>query len=77
MCVLGNRLLQMEGSGNCTKTPGSALYKEFCKAKNEVDGQVCDEYFQKHEPRMVQGIKGLSSGTFFTNLKPWFMEKVG
>ena len=29
----------------------------------------CDEYYTKHEAKIVQGIKGLSSGIFYENVK--------
>jgi len=75
MCVLGNRLLQQDGSGNCTKDISTPLYKEFCKTY-EFDGVVCDDYFSKHNATLVKGIKGLASGVFFDNIWPSFMEQV-
>jgi potassium/chloride transporter 4/5/6 len=75
MCVLGNRLLQEDGSGNCTKEIGSPLYHSFCKAY-ELDGVVCDAYFTQHNVTRVRGIKGLSSGVIYDNIWPSFMEQV-
>jgi potassium/chloride transporter 4/5/6 len=75
MCVIGNRLLQEDGSGNCTKEIGSPLYNEFCKAF-QYDGVVCDDYFTRSNVTRVKGIKGLASGVIFDNIWPSFMEKV-
>jgi len=74
MCVLGTRLIQQDGAGNCTKEPGSALFNQFCRP-HEFNGVVCDEYFEKHNVSIVNGIKGLSSGVFFDNIWASFMEK--
>lgn len=76
LCKLGNRLLQLDGSGNCTKERGSPLYEQFCVVQNEFDGGVCDDYFMRHNVSKVQGIKGMSSGVFYDNLWPYWMEKV-
>lgn len=75
MCVLGTRLIQEDGAGNCTKDPGSALWNQFCRP-HDFNGIVCDEYFEKHNTTVVQGIKGLSSGVFFDNVWNSFMEQV-
>lgn len=39
MCVLGTRLIQQDGAGNCTKDPSGPLYKQFCK-QQEFNGEV-------------------------------------
>jgi hypothetical protein len=75
MCVLGNRLLQEDGSGNCTKKYGNELYNSFCKP-NELDGIMCDPYYEANEPKLFTGIRGLASGVLKENLWPAFMEQV-
>lgn len=71
MCVLGKRLLKDIHIDNCTKDEGGALWNQFCPIEN---GGVCDEYFKDHNISIVRGIKGLSSGVFFDNLMPSFLE---
>lgn len=75
MCVLGNRLVQAEGAGNCTKEVGSDLWKQFCKEQDSFNGVVCDEYFERHNTSIVKGIKGLASGVFFDNVFNSFAEQ--
>lgn len=76
MCLLGNRLLQEDGSGNCTKEVGSQLYKTFCTTHNELDGMVCDDYFIRHNATRIKGIRGLASGVIKDNIWPSFMQLV-
>lgn len=54
----------------------SGFTPNFKILNNSVRNQVCDEYFEKHNTTIVQGIKGLSSGIFFENIWNAFMEKV-
>ncbi|EFX88997.1 hypothetical protein DAPPUDRAFT_41064 [Daphnia pulex] len=67
MCLLGNRLLSQENSGNCTKEEGSALWNLYCKAVK------CDPYFLSHNTSLVPGIRGLASGVFMENLGAWHL----
>lgn len=77
MCMLGNRLLSDENSGNCTKEEGSPLWNLYCKYQDELVEGIgaiganitnrvvkCDPYFESHNTSRVQGIKGLASGVF-------------
>jgi len=74
MCFLGNRLLKQEDSGNCTKEEGTALYDLFCAVNSKTQEVVCDPYFEAHNTSLVRGVKGLASGVFFDNLKPYHLE---
>ncbi|KAI9564397.1 hypothetical protein GHT06_008136 [Daphnia sinensis] len=86
MCLLGNRLLSQEHSGNCTKEEGSALWNLYCKYQDElVEGVTtlganltnrmvkCDPYFVSHNTSLVPGIRGLASGVFMENLGAWHL----
>ncbi|XP_045025861.1 solute carrier family 12 member 4 isoform X2 [Daphnia magna] len=86
MCLLGNRLLSQEHSGNCTKEEGSALWNLYCKYQDElVEGVTtiganltsravkCDPYFLSHNTSLVPGIRGLASGVFMENLGAWHL----
>lgn len=77
MCLLGNRLLSEENSGNCTKEEGSALWNLYCKYQEDIVEGVsaiganltsrvvkCDPYFLSHNTSLVPGIRGLASGVF-------------
>lgn len=76
MCVLGNRLLSEEHSGNCTKEEGSPLWNLYCNYTDVVveglGGGInrtvkmpqCDSYFESHNTTLVKGIPGLASGAF-------------
>jgi hypothetical protein len=69
ICVLGNRLLEDQGSGNCTKEEGSTLWNTFChyeKTDNHTM-TVCDPYFLAHNATRTPGIKGLTSGVVLGN----------
>ncbi|XP_059352161.1 solute carrier family 12 member 4-like isoform X6 [Daphnia carinata] len=87
MCLLGNRLLSQEHSGNCTKEEGSALWNLYCKYQDElVEGVTtlganltsrvvkCDPYFLSHNTSLVPGIRGLASGVFIENLGAWHLS---
>ncbi|XP_073813225.1 solute carrier family 12 member kcc isoform X9 [Musca autumnalis] len=67
MCVLGKRLLKDIHIDNCTKED-TVLSDLFCP-----DGK-CDEYYLNNNVTKVKGIKGLSSGVFYDNLMPSFLE---
>ena len=78
LCLLGNRLLAEEGSGNCTKEEGSPMWNMYCKyvdvAVESFGGQnrtvkmpQCDPYFESHNATRVQGLPGLGSGIFLGN----------
>ncbi|XP_055916660.1 solute carrier family 12 member 6 isoform X2 [Eupeodes corollae] len=69
MCVLGKRLLKDVPLENCTKEEGGMIYNAFCP-----DG-ICGEYYKLHNVTKVKGIKGLSSGVFYENILPSFLEK--
>jgi potassium/chloride transporter 4/5/6 len=82
MCLLGNRLLSQENSGNCTKEEGSALWNLYCKYTDEIVEGVsniganltsravkCDPYFLSHNTSLVPGIHGLASGVFMGTVK--------
>lgn len=82
MCLLGNRLLSQENSGNCTKEEGSALWNLYCKYQDEIVEGVtniganltsrvvkCDPYFLSHNTSLVPGIRGLASGVFMGTIK--------
>lgn len=75
MCLLGNRLLAEEHSGNCTKEEGSPLWNMYCKyvdvlvdshggRNRTVKTPQCDPYFETHDVTRRRGIHGLSSGIF-------------
>ncbi|XP_070491619.1 solute carrier family 12 member 4 isoform X4 [Chironomus tepperi] len=90
MCVIGKRLLKDIQIDNCTKEIDGILWKEFCVLQNNTkdrdflrnpdayrlkeDNWNCDPYFQGNNISIVQGIKGLSSGVFFDNLMPSFLD---
>lgn len=69
MCVLGNRLLKDVPLENCTKEEGGVVYNAFCG-----NGE-CSAYFLANNVTKVKGIKGLSSGVFYENILPSFLEK--
>ncbi|CAH0405213.1 unnamed protein product [Chilo suppressalis] len=69
MCVLGNRLLKDIHITNCSKAVDGELHKLFCPNK------TCDPYYATHNISVVQGIKGLASGVFFTNLQDSFLQE--
>ena len=76
MCRLGPRLLQQT---NCTKAVGSDLWMLYCKqefgaAPSMLD--TCDPYFNQHDVVRVQGIQGLASNAFQSNIYPSFMVEV-
>lgn len=70
ICVLGNRLLSEESSGNCTKEEGSPLWEKFCEYREMIVNNIsvrvphCDPYFDAHNVTRTKGIKGLASGVF-------------
>lgn len=68
MCVLGKRLLKDIAIENCTQEEGGQLWNIFCAE------QPCDPYFLSHNLSIVRGIRGLSSGVFFENIFPSFLE---
>ncbi|XP_054278489.1 solute carrier family 12 member 4 isoform X2 [Macrosteles quadrilineatus] len=74
MCVLGKRLLKDINIENCTKEEGGPLFNLFC---NSSTGGLagCDPYFQEHNISIANGIMGLSSGVFFTNIYDSFLEE--
>ncbi|KAH8322580.1 hypothetical protein KR074_007891 [Drosophila pseudoananassae] len=68
MCVLGNRLLKDIPLDNCTK--GDPFMVDiYCP------GGKCDDYYLANNVTRVKGIKGLSSGVFYDNIFPSFLEK--
>lgn len=69
MCVLGKRLLKDVPLENCTKEEGGLIYNAFCG-----NGE-CSAYFLANNVSKVKGIKGLSSGVFYENVLPSFLEK--
>ncbi|XP_067626906.1 solute carrier family 12 member 6 isoform X2 [Eurosta solidaginis] len=68
MCVLGKRLLKDIPIENCTKSD-PFLADIFCNENG------CDEYFKTNNVSRVKGIRGLSSGVFYENIFPSFLEK--
>jgi len=78
LCVLGTRLLYKVD--NCTKDPvaGAQLWNEYCTRlenytdvpANDTDPSMykCDEYFDKNEVKITQGIKGMANGIFMDNI---------
>lgn len=57
MCVLGKRLLRIPPA-DCYKNGSGVLHNMFCPNGT----QHCDPYYESHDVKLVQGIKGLSSG---------------
>lgn len=78
LCVLGDRLLDDELVGNCTKIPDTPLWNLYCangttwETANET---TCDPYFYKHDLTQVQAIPGLASGIFMQNLYNYYREQ--
>ncbi|XP_023030764.1 solute carrier family 12 member 4 isoform X1 [Drosophila tropicalis] len=68
MCVLGKRLLKDIPLENCTKDD-SFLRDIYCP------NNKCEEYYLNNNVTKVKGIKGLSSGVFYDNIFPSFLEK--
>ena len=58
MCTLGRRLLKDVATENCTKS--WLRDNVFC---NKSTG-ICDEYFEKNDVNVINGIRGLASGVF-------------
>ncbi|RZF44655.1 hypothetical protein LSTR_LSTR000607 [Laodelphax striatellus] len=71
MCVLGTRLLKDIHISQCNKTVGGELYNLFCPGNNT---KSCDPYFLANNVSIENGIKGLASGVFLTNLGDSFLE---
>ncbi|XP_039276024.1 solute carrier family 12 member 4 [Nilaparvata lugens] len=71
MCVLGNRLLKDIHIDQCNKTVGGELYNLFCPGNST---KSCDPYFLANNVSIENGIKGLASGVFLTNLGDSFLE---
>ncbi|XP_055839309.1 solute carrier family 12 member 6 isoform X2 [Episyrphus balteatus] len=69
MCVLGKRLLKDVPLENCTKEEGGMIYNAFCS------GGECSAYYIANNVTKIKGIKGLSSGVFYENILPSFLEK--
>jgi potassium/chloride transporter 4/5/6 len=79
LCVLGSRLLK-KSAYNCTKDPAvnPEVWNHFCTritnftdiAQNDTtpDMYKCDEYFEKNEMNITQGILGINSGIFMENM---------
>eukprot|EP00095_Tigriopus_kingsejongensis_P012275 maker-scaffold577_size191314-snap-gene-0.33 protein:Tk12275 transcript:maker-scaffold577_size191314-snap-gene-0.33-mRNA-1 annotation:"solute carrier family 12 member 4 isoform x2" len=76
-CVVGSRLVKQVD--HCNKTFNGELFNMFCTLNETLgevnstvglskDDYICDEYFERNEPTVVQGIKGLRSGVFFNNV---------
>lgn len=80
-CVLGDRILSSTGFKNCTKDQNveDSLFHVYCRIDNNATMgdpvYKCDDYFEKHEARLVQAIPGLSSGVFWDNIPTRFREK--
>ena len=64
MCVLGNRLIKdIEVETECHKNFGGPLHKAFCTNwTGPATLSGCEPYYEKHELRIINGIKGLRSG---------------
>ncbi|XP_056009154.1 solute carrier family 12 member 6-like isoform X2 [Ostrea edulis] len=67
ICYLGDRLLtsalaETNGVFTCSKDNYTTLYATHCF------NNTCDDYFNEHNTRVVDGIPGLGSGVFHDNL---------
>ncbi|CAO1414154.1 unnamed protein product [Diamesa tonsa] len=71
MCVLGKRLVKDININNCTKDIGGPLHNLYCTSDKPAD---CDPYYAANNISIVRGIKGLSSGVFYDNLMPSFLD---
>lgn len=74
ICYLGDRLLtsaiaETNGVFTCSKDNYTTLYNTHCF------NNTCDDYFNEHTTRVVDGIPGLSSGVFHANLHNRYTEE--
>ncbi|XP_061166626.1 solute carrier family 12 member 4-like [Saccostrea echinata] len=74
ICYLGDRLLtsdmaETNGRFTCSKDNYTTLYAKHCF------NETCDDFFNEHETRVVDGIPGLASGVFHANLHNRYTEE--
>ena len=72
ICYLGDRLLTssasyVNGSMYCNKNNDSGIFARYCTVGvNQTT--ICNDYFNKHETKVIAGIPGLSSGVIKSKL---------